>query len=559
MYNDNKKDRAQDVSPIEKGDSLNNSFLSSETNMSSACAGDPRLCQFIKELFSCKEASEQQCRRAITDLIDSRSQDILSRQESIENDIEKRYDALSSKAGVQQNSIDALTKRMDELDSKVEKLIEETSKIPAMLNELKLKTESNSNTHRDTKERSFFADRSMPAQDGDFIEFYDFSIMPSFFSCTVRSSKRSENEKIEFRLSKPGINLNNNLIACALSTLCGKAYKGVYIDLVINEYTINRLSAFTGAKWYAAFVSSLDATQKERTGLILNFSGGFDSLAAKSLLPDETQLVSVDWGSAFTRETQFFSKFDPLICSTNFRKYRFDRESWTFMGVGAILYSEALNAKYNVFGSIFEATTYNFKVQKCDINVPEKAFKVEPFVTAGMQGIQIISGLTEVATAMLVTYYYPHYVTESLKSLAPVGSEKLYRKQVLTDIVCRRYSRDIGSISFDMPNEKKEALPFGTVFARDFLALYELKHAGKDVVGHTVTNIPDEVTALVNESKLDFYEKLNPAFIASIPLDMRQEYLAKLKAADVEVFDDNDWKEWESVKQLLSKYYPDIK
>lgn len=59
--------------------------------------------------------------------------------------------------------------------------------------------------------------------------------------------------------------------------------------------------------------------EKERTGCILNFSGGFDSLAALYLMPEDTKLVAIDFGGWFEREKEFFKQFHPYTLKTNFR------------------------------------------------------------------------------------------------------------------------------------------------------------------------------------------------------------------------------------------------
>lgn len=399
------------------------------------------------------------------------------------------------------------------------------------------------------------AAKSHDGYSGETMVFSNFMINNSEFSCFVKSSKRGTADCLTFTL-KPEIHaLHHDAIACALATMCGESYRDVYLELTISDKTKAILENFTGAKWHTLGSIPAIELQESNKQIMLNFSGGFDSLAAKALLPDDTKLVAVDFGGWFEREAKFFKQFEPNTLTTNFRKLKYDREDWTFMGVGACLFSQALGAKYNVFGAIIEAKIDQINDQ------PECVHNLDtmPFSALGLKDMRVTNGLTEVATVMLVTYYYPEHVQDSLKSLAAPGSEKLYRKQVLTDIVCKRYRRQVGNIEFTVPVKEKVAVPFGTTFALDFLTLYELKYAGIEVVSHTVTDIPPEAIELANRLGMRFYERLNTNFLPTIPKEMRQDYLDKLHAAGVVEYDENDWNELREVRKLLARYHSGIK
>ena len=395
----------------------------------------------------------------------------------------------------------------------------------------------------------------LPPQD-NVILFSDFYINASDFSCIVKSSKRSNADRICFSLTPAVQMLHPDAIACALATLCGEGYHDVYLDLVISVEAKAQLETFTNAVWHtrSGSIPAYNAPD-EKDGILLNFSGGFDSLAAKALLPENTELIAVDFGGWFQREADFFERFSPHILKTNFRQLKYDRETWTFMGAGALLFSNALNCKYNVFGTIFEANEDQIN------DHPLNAASVDtlPFSILGMKDIRLTNGLTEVGTAMVVTHFYPDIVLDSLKSLAAAGSEKLYRKQVLLNIICNKYHRQISPVEYNAPDTKNVSVPFGTNYALDFLALYELKNAGEEIVHNTVTDIPADAYALAEKLSLRFYERLNPSFLHTVPDQIRPYYLDRLHEAGIVEFDDDDWNELHQVRQLLAKYYPNIK
>lgn len=239
------------------------------------------------------------------------------------------------------------------------------------------------------------------------IRFDDIKITDSGFSCNVKSSLREKSDELTFELCAPeGEKLqapSTDAIAYTLSTLCGTTYGTIHMDLEITEECREKLKAFTKAEVIVpACIQKVEQETAEKNAVVLNFSGGFDSLAAMSLMPKDTRLVAVDFGGWFERETDFFEKFSPYVLRTNFRKLKYDRESWTFMGAGSLLFSESLNAKYNIFGTILEASANQMTEN------PVNAIRQEtmPFSGLGLQDMRVVNGLTEVGTAMICTYYF---------------------------------------------------------------------------------------------------------------------------------------------------------
>ena len=136
----------------------------------------------------------------------------------------------------------------------------------------------------------------------------------------------------------------------------------ISIDLPLSKNAKLNIENFTKATITAPLQKDavINKQHQNCSNTILNFSGGFDSLAALYLIPGNVNLVSVDFGGTFSRERNFFAKFCPYTLKTNFRQVQLDKNSWTFMGAGALLYAEYLKAEYNVFGTILEATKYHF-------------------------------------------------------------------------------------------------------------------------------------------------------------------------------------------------------
>lgn len=389
------------------------------------------------------------------------------------------------------------------------------------------------------------------------IKFYDFQMLPGKvdFKAHRVLNNTEQIDDLYFRFNKAFIP-RNDLIAIALSTLCGETYPNVHIDLVITIGAADKIRDFTGAELTCAGIEEVSPGEKEepvRDSVALSFSGGFDSLAASCVLPDDTKLVSIDFGHWFQRETDFFEKFDTNILSTNVRKYRYDAESWTFMGLGAILYSDYLNIKYHAFGTVLEAGTNEFIFERYDM-------PLTPISQAGMIDITAVSrGLTVAGTAMLISHYRPELMKDSLYSLGQPGSEKLFRKKVVMDIVCERYQRDIAWDDTINDTHIDHKYRFGEYLGSDIPVLYILKYRGIEVASRAIAGIPEEAVRLVDSLTLDWYEKLPPAVPDAVPEEFQEQYLAKLGDAGIELYSDDDYKECQIVREFLSRYNAELR
>ncbi len=385
------------------------------------------------------------------------------------------------------------------------------------------------------------------------IEFRKFTIKKGYIETTVTTSKFLTKQKdiIKFGLNKKIIP-NSDLIAVALSTLCGTQYKNIYMDLLVSTEALEGIKKFTQANVTVKGENLSPPTYKNGTNnIILNFSGGFDSLAALCIMPDNTKLVSIDFGHWFTREKEIFSKFAPYTVKTNFRHLKYDRASWTFMGAGAILYSEYLGAGYQVFGTNLESTPWNY-ISPDRIN---KSALVPPFSIANIKDIKYIQGLALPSIIMIISRYRPDLLNESLKSLSEPGTEKRYRKEIVAKFICKKYNRNVRIESTAPPKQK---VKFGSYLTADFIILYQLKFLGLEVAELTISDIPQDAKDLVAKLTLNFYEKVNTNFLETIPIQYRENYLTKLANAEILPYNEQDWEEFREVIKLLSKYHTSI-
>lgn len=341
----------------------------------------------------------------------------------------------------------------------------------------------------------------------------------------------------------------NDLIAIALSTLCGRGnYDAVHFDLDLQKQTLEKIQHFCLGEITSKSVLENHTSNEVKKACALSFSGGFDSLSAKYLMPDDTVLVSMDFGGKFAREREFFEKFNTHIVKTNLLETHLKKNSWSFMGISAILFSNYLNIKYHTFGGILESSPNNFVKN----NSAAKNITFPPFLAASMENAPYTLGITEIGTAMILLKNAPELVKESLDSLANNGETKKYRKQLITSLVAKLMNVELDIGEFDTPNHK---LTFGKNFTDDFLSFYFLKYAGMEAVSKFMVGIPEEAVQLSQKLSLKFFERLNTNFTENFPAELLPNLLQKASDAKVIPYTKSDWLELDQIVALLSKYY----
>lgn len=385
-----------------------------------------------------------------------------------------------------------------------------------------------------------------------FRNFYLSNEKIEFECITIDEVGRRNKFDAHFILNGEFIPQNDN-IAVALVSLVKRKFKQIIIDLDISESLIKFLIDFTKAEVIVRSLKSKNFNKSLKENIILSFSGGIDSLAAFYIMPEATKLVSIDFEDGYEREKNFFSKFNPYVLKTNVRKpLDIDHNSWEFMGIGAILYCDYLNAGYNVFGTILEANKENFSKFFTLSNINN----TYPFSFIGLKDIRYINGITEVGTSIIASYYDPIKIADSLISLSNIGTEKRYRKETLMDIVSKKFNRNI-SFKKSIPPKYYRA-KFGVNIALDFLCLYIIKNAGLDIAKNTMDNIPIEAVELAEKLDLTFYERINCSCLNGISFmndNLRADMIKKVVEAGVYPYTEYDYYEYRQVANFLNKYH----
>ncbi|WP_166626556.1 hypothetical protein [Jeotgalicoccus sp. S0W5] len=356
---------------------------------------------------------------------------------------------------------------------------------------------------------------------------------------------------IEFILSVP-IYVREDLIAIALATLCGTKYDEISMELTVSKITKDYIERFTKAQLLIKTADYSMIIAKTESKHTLNFSGGFDSLASLAFMPDNSSLVSMNFGGHFKREMSMIEKFNSHIVTTNILETDFRKNSWLFMLIGSILYKDYLDSSYNVSGGVIGAS---FLKNSNFINNYSTPILISG---ANMKSIPYTLSLSEIAAIKVSAYNYPHLMDMSLTSLANPKEEKRFRKQMLLEIEIERSKLDI-NLTNTVQAPKKPHFNWGDNILLDHLALYVMKYRGYDDALLTVNNIPEDAKSLVDKLDLTFYDRYFTDVLKFIPRKFHKRYINTLIDSDIRPFEKNDWKEYNETLEFLGEFHSIVK
>lgn len=335
--------------------------------------------------------------------------------------------------------------------------------------------------------------------------------------------------KLKFKFNR-AMRVSGESLALALSTLCGKTYDKIRFDFEVPNSTTADIS-----RWTESDIETLgdeDKPTKELKGTVLNFSGGFDSLAAHFLLPSDHALVSLGFGGRFRREKDFYRKFNPIQIDTNLVETSLRKNSWSFIGLGALLAMQETQSKYCTFGSIIESTGLRRNTAH------EKGFTFPPFASAGMTNAPATQGISEVGTALVISEYSPDLLTPSLRSLASPGEEKLFRKWALATTGLLHAGRDVSIPRVERPESPHYS--FGDRFVIDLSAMMVASLGHEELAQQLVKGLDGNRIRDSRGMNFDFMFKADERMYKNYPIELKSALETSLKRADIDWYTQAD-------------------
>lgn len=276
----------------------------------------------------------------------------------------------------------------------------------------------------------------------------------------------------------------------------------------------------------------------------LGFSGGFDSLAALALMPETTQLQSINFGEKFKREKDFFSTFDTTIIHWDIRKKSknfIEKNDWKFLLSPLLTNWDDFSKGISICtGTIMEASTFWFSAQK---RFGKRTYSNGGF-GPGVNIVHPVAGLTEWGTAMITAKSIDfESCQKSLKSLADTNTIKSYRKTLLLSIINQEVT--------PAPSENMKKHIFGTSLTEDSLTLYFVWKLGYEwTIKNYSQNTPKESTFL----DMSFMEKMNLHNLEYNSPLIKEYIKSRAKGFQIEEYDYSDYKSLEKCKNFIFQY-----
>lgn len=345
----------------------------------------------------------------------------------------------------------------------------------------------------------------------------------------------------------PGTYLHPDAILASVGMILARSYSVIDIDFGVSDEMRRLVSLHCQAEVVGGATVPAEGPV-EGGSISLAFSGGFDSITARDMLPQDTQLVSLDFGGAFSRERPMFDLFHSNVVKTNLVSLGLNNRSWAFMGIGNLLLRSSLRSSIMSFGTILEAR------EKYVLRFKSQA---QPGVStlSGLTKMPVVNpvlGLTEVATARHVVRHYPDLVRDVFHSVANPGEAKSYRKSLLLEAAFKESGLTLPRRA-DLP---RTGLEWGRNLAADFLAPYLVKTLGPEAVQVMYTNaLPEELIRMAEQLELKFYGRLNTNFYVNSWAPILQPVVSRMVTNDIVPYSSTDYREFSKVASFLNRSF----
>ncbi|PQZ96534.1 hypothetical protein CQ017_17535 [Arthrobacter sp. MYb224] len=347
----------------------------------------------------------------------------------------------------------------------------------------------------------------------------------------------------QFRIQLPySFTPSTDLIAAAYASLCGQSFHEVQIDLPLGKNQVANLEVSLKAK--VTHKSGLDIRHRPGTERGLNFSGGFDSLAAKEIL-GESHLISLDFGGSFSREKDFFQRFNPLTFRTNMTALKLNTYTWQFMGIGSILLRDELQLGSYSFGSILAGSLPRIFSHPLD----QSTGGIPVANALGMKIENPVAGITEVGALHVAARNNPGLLIDALISVALPNEDKFQRKYQMVEAI----SKDLG-LPTKMPEvtNRSTNVEWGVSFATDLSSLYVAKMLGSEYIASSYKGgIPAKVIEALADIDLSFMLRVNPQAYAGVDPSVLAQWYSALALNGITPYERKDWFESAKVMKLL--------
>lgn len=395
-------------------------------------------------------------------------------------------------------------------------------------------------------------------RDFKYIKFYDIEISNGALIVQTEIPQDFPELKrvktLEFTYDS-SVLVKDEQVALALSLLCVNFEKIYFEGIEISKKAKKVIEDWTKAEVFCDISEKAEKkiVKRNRHKFATLFSGGFDSTALLTLMPDDTIPIHLSFGGGFSPETQVILDYEyndnikPFILDTNLYHTALHRNGDVTHFVQAfpiILLCEHLSLRYFGWGHILESRhgeLYDSQIELLSRTLP-------PLEYAGVQLIPYTNGLTEYGTAKVLLSKTQKQIESSYKAArCATGVEKLLRKKLILNVL----NTDI-EVDDRLINARLNKPDFANKYPlTPFLLLYAIQQLGSERVREDFNFISPDVEKLIKDWDLSFYLKVHPIPLKYFPDELKDDYLNKLSSLGIEQYSDEDLLTLEKVRILI--------
>ena len=342
---------------------------------------------------------------------------------------------------------------------------------------------------------------------------------------------------VRFEMADP-IDVRNDLVAEALGALCGQYYDEIEMAFKVSTKTKTEIEKRTGATLICSTGLRFWNLNKMISNEVktINFNGDVANLSALTLTPGETNKVSLDFGGESIHMYDMFDRWNSRIVKTNVMETHFPYITSDYYAIGTILYKDYFNTSYMITGLQLDPMTANMtKIEA------EQAI-------AGMVNLPHTLGLTAVGHTKIACQCWGDELNEAIRAVR-VSQQEVYTQQHL--LVEIENDRQRLGLPLDKTPIQPTGIAWGHSMKLDFLALYILKHRGRECASYLVQNIPEAAERWIADYRLDFYERYYPGVLTYMPDDVKNYVLQQLEQYEIALYSEADWQAFTMVRNKL--------
>ncbi|RIL84006.1 hypothetical protein BUY80_17355, partial [Staphylococcus equorum] len=157
-------------------------------------------------------------------------------------------------------------------------------------------------------------------------------------------------------------------------------------------------------------------------------------------------------------------------------------------------------------------------------------------------------GLTAVGHTKIACQRWGDELNEAIRAVRTSQQEVLTQQHLLVEI-----ENDLKRLG--LPLDKKPIQPTGISWGHsmklDFLALYILKHRGREYASYLVQNIPEAAEQWIANYRLDFYERYYPGVLTYMPEEVKNYVLQQLERYEIALYSEADWQAFIKIRENL--------